>query len=179
MFKQLLGWNGRVVVNGTEYENIGSVPNDITPTTITLLPKVEKRRVKVEDVTSNTEHLITVKQWMTQPATPDFDYMAKMNNNVPMPLRTMQGTIEKETAKSVYMHLHGSVKPTIRCMRCGRELTNPVSRKYFLGIECIQKVGIFRDINDVEGIKEDLVNTTWSGWIPKSSIISDEIVEGT
>ena len=179
MIKQLMGWSGKVVVNGTEYENIGSVPNDIVATTITLLPKVEYRRVKVEEVSDSTEHLITVKQWLTQPATPDFDYMERMNKNIPMPLRTMQGKILKETEKSVYMHLHGSIKPTIRCMRCGRELTNPVSRKYFLGIECIQKVGIFRDVNDIEGIKEDLVKTEWTGWIPKSSIISDEIVGGT
>lgn len=180
-FKQLQGWQGRVSIDGTEYDSVNSVPESIElkGATINLLPKVEKRRVRVEDVTSSEVHLITVKQWMTQPSTPEFDYMARFNKDIPMPLKTMEGTIEKETEKSVYMHLHGSVRPTIRCMRCGKELTNPVSRKYFLGIECIQKVGIIRDVNDIEGIKEDLVKTEWTGWIPRSAIISDEIVDKT
>lgn len=179
--KQLRGWQGRIVVNGTEYENTDSVPDtiELSGATINLLPKVEQRRVKVDDTLDDREHLITVRQWMTQCSTPDFDYMKKFNKDIPMPLRTMQGTIEKETEKSVYMHLHGSTKPTIRCMRCGKELTNPISRKYFLGVECIQKVGIFRPIDDIEGIKEDLVKINWSGWIPKSAIITDEIVDKT
>lgn len=179
--KQLQGWQGRINVNGTEYDTVNSVPDtvELVGATITLLPKVNKevRRVKVEDSTDNREHLITVKQWLTQPATLEFDYNDRMNKGVPMPLRTMQGTIVKETAKSVYMHLHGSTKPVVHCMRCGRELTNPISRHYGLGIECIQKVGIVADINEVEKIKEQLVKIEGYWWIPKSSILSDEIVE--
>ena len=177
--KQLQGWRGKVNVNGTEYESVSSVPDNIEVATITLLPKVaevERRRVRVDDSTDTAEHLITVKQWLTQPATPEFDYNDRMNNGVPMPLRTMQGTIVKETAKSVYMHLHGSTKPVVHCMRCGRELTNPISRCYGLGIECIQKVGIVARPDEVEKIKEQLVKVEGYWWIPKSSILSDEIV---
>ena len=178
--KQLQGWKGKVNVNGTEYDNVASVPNriELQGATITLLPIVEQRRVKV-DVTESTdesEHLIKVKQWLTQPATPEWDYNARMNNNVPMPLRVMAGTIEKETTKSVYMHLHGVVRPVITCMRCGRELTNPVSRAYGLGCECIQKVGIVADPEEVEKIKEELVKIEGYWWIPRSSILSDEII---
>ena len=166
MFKQLLGWSGRVVVNGTEYESVGSVPNDIEITTITLLPKVEKKRIKVDEVEDNTEHVITVRQFMT-----------RVDSN-PMPMRTMVGKIVRETAKAVYMELHGQALPVVTCMRCGRTLTNPVSRHYGLGIECIQKVGIPFDANDVENIKEAMVDVKWTGWCPKSAIESDEIFRG-
>ena len=174
--KQLQGWQGKVIVNGTEYESVSSVPSDIELATITLLPAVERRRVKVEDSTDDREHLITVKQWLTQPATPEWDYNDRMNKGVPMPLRTMQGTVLKETAKSVYMHLHGSVKPVVHCMRCGRELTNPISRHYGLGTECLGKVGILVDPDEVEKIKEQLVKIEGNWWIPRTSILSDEIV---
>ena len=174
--KQLQGWQGKVIVNGTEYESVSSVPSDIEVATITLLPAVERRRVKVEDSTDDREHLITVKQWLTQPATPEWDYNDRMNKGVPMPLRTMQGTVLKETAKSVYMHLHGSVKPVVHCMRCGRELTNPISRHYGLGTECLGKVGILVDPDEVEKIKEQLVKIEGNWWIPRTSILSDEIV---
>lgn len=166
MFKQLLGWQGRVVVNGTEYENIGSVPNSVTPTTITLLPKVEKRRVKVEDVTDDTEHVITVRQFMT-----------RVDSN-PMPMRTMVGKIKRETAKAYYMELHGQALPVVTCMRCGKTLTNPVSRHYGLGVECIQRVGIPFNADDIENIKEAMVDIKWCGWLPKSSVESDEIYRG-
>lgn len=164
MFKQLLGWSGRVVVNGTEYENIGSVPNDIEIATITLLPKY--RRVKVEDVTDDTEHVITVRQFMT-----------RVESN-PMPMRTMVGKIKRETAKAYYMELHGQALPVVTCMRCGKTLTNPVSRHYGLGVECLSKVGIVADENDIEDIKESMVNVKWSGWCPKSAIESNEAFNG-
>ena len=167
MFKQLSGWQGRVVVNGTEYENIGSVPNSITPTTITLLPKVEKRRVKVEDVTDDTEHVITVRQFMT-----------RVESN-PMPMRTMVGKIKRETAKAYYMELHGQALPVVTCMRCGKTLTNPVSRYYGLGVECLSKVGIVADESAIEDIKESMTNVRWSGYIPKSAILENEIFDGS
>lgn len=179
MFKQLSGWQGRVVVNGTEYENIGSVPNSITPTTITLLPKIEKRRVKVEDVTSNTEHLITVKQYMTKPASPEFDFMDRFNKGIPMPLRTMQGIIEKETKGMYYMKLHGQGLRTVTCLRCGRELTNPISRYHGIGPECVQKLGMCFAVTDVEKIKEALIDIKWDGYVIKSAILEDKIVEDT
>lgn len=166
MFKQLSGWQGRVVVNGTEYESVGSVPNNIEITTITLLPKVERRRVRVEDVIDDTERIITVRQFMT-----------RVDSN-PMPMRTMVGKIKRETAKAYYMELHGQALSVVTCMRCGKTLTNPVSRHYGLGIECLSKVGIVTDENDISGIKEALVNVHWSGYVPKSAIESNEPFNG-
>ena len=73
------------------------------------------------------------------------------------------------------MNLHGFAKPTITCMCCGRELTNPISRYYGIGPICLGKIGISRQIDDIENIKEDLVKMKWSGWIIKSAIIRKEI----
>lgn len=175
MIKQLAGWKGRVSVNGKEYKCISEVPDDVlTDTTIiTLIPDFARQSIKRVD--SDVEHVITVKEYMTKPATLEFDFMDKWNKGVPMPMRTMAGTILEETKGMVKMKLHGYGKPAIHCVRCGRELTNPISRHYGLGIECIQKVGIFRDINDVEGIKEDLVKMEWTGWIIRSAILDDKI----
>ena len=115
---------------------------------------------------------------MTRKASPEFDFMAKFNNDNPMPLRTMVGIAEKETRGMVYMHLHGEAKPEVRCLRCNRELTNPVSRLYGIGPECIHKIPIFFDIDieDVDSIKEKMVNVEWSGWIVKSAIVEKEEV---
>ena len=97
--------------------------------------------------------------------------MAKFNNDNPMPLRTMQGTIEKETRGMVYMKLHGVGREEIHCMRCGRSLTNPISRHYGIGPECMQKVGFVGiGIEEVDLIKEKLQEVTWEGWIIKSAI---------
>lgn len=173
MIKPLANWSGRVVVNGVEYGSIAEVPTIEldSSTVITLLPVV---RQTIQKVTETVEHVITVKEYMTLPATPEFDFMDRWNKGVPMPLRTMVGTVEKETKGMVYMKLHGEGLPTITCMRCGRRLTNPVSRHYGLGIECIKKVGFFK-IDDVTGIKEALVNLKWEGWCIKSAIIEDKI----
>ena len=120
------------------------------------------------------ERKITVKKYMTEPASPTFDFMAKWNNNIPMPMRVMSGTVEKETRGMVYMKLHGMGKPTITCRCCGKELTNPVSRNYGIGPICLSKMGIADPIDNIDSIREKLVNITWEGWIIKSAIIEEE-----
>ena len=164
MIKQLANWKGKVIVDGTEYDSISSVPDGIKATTITLLPKVEKRRVKVDDIEDDTERVITVRQFMTQ-----------VESN-PMPMRVMVGKITRETAKAYYMELHGQALPVVTCMRCGRSLTNPISRHYGLGVECINKVGLgfLAEVTDVNEIKEALVDVKWSGWCAKSAILENK-----
>lgn len=49
------------------------------------------------------ETTIKVKAYMTKPATPQFDFMQKWNNNKPMPYRIMKGEKVKETKGMVYM----------------------------------------------------------------------------
>ena len=112
---------------------------------------------------------------MTEKAAPGFDFMLKWNNNNPMPMRTMTGTVEKETRGMVYMKLHGQAEPVVRCMRCGRLLTNPTSQIYGIGPECMEKLGLVRiEIDDVETIKRRLVDIVWEGWVIKSAIIEKE-----
>ena len=78
----------------------------------------------------------------------------------------------------IYMKLHGKAEPVIKCMRCGRTLTNPISQKYGIGPECITKIPFIMDLdmNDVEGIKQKLVDVQWSGWIIKPAITEKEEV---
>lgn len=48
---------------------------------------------------------ITVKKYMIEPATVNFDFQDKWNNGKPMPLRIMQGEAIKETRGMYYMKL--------------------------------------------------------------------------
>ena len=182
MLKLIESWRGAVEVDGVKYDSIQA----LTSSSKTFSDKVhivlhasaknvtEKRtdseKQSIEQSTDRTEYRITVKKYMTQPASVGFDFMLKWNNNKPMPMRTMQGTIEKETRGMVYMNLHGFGQKTITCACCGKELTNPISRHYGIGPICLGKLGIVNPIDDVENIKEQLEKIKWSGWIIKSSI---------
>ena len=189
MLRLIESWRGAVEVDGVKYDSIQA----LTSSSKTFSDKVhivlhasaknvtEKRtdseKQSIEQSTDSTEYRITVKKYMTQPASIGFDFMLKWNNNKPMPMRTMQGTIEKETRGMVYMNLHGFGQKTITCMCCGKELTNPISRYYGIGPICLGKLGIVNPIDDVENIKEQLEKIKWSGWIIRSSIVSQEIVK--
>ena len=130
--------------------------------------------VKVDDTPT---YKIQVKQYMTRPADWNFDFMEKWNKNIPMPMRVMVGEEIKETPGMVYMKLRGKGIATITCMRCGRTLTNPISRHYGIGPECMCKLGLTANIDDVDVIKEQLADVTWEGWIIKKAIESKELVE--
>lgn len=186
MITMMMNWNGKVIVNDKEYNSIEdarsvnkSFSDDIH---IKLLSSSKNASMKqitaIEDVSEATEFEIEVKKYMTQKATADFDFMLKWNNDNPMPMKIMQGTIEKETRGMVYMKLHGLAKPTITCYCCGKELTNPISRHYGIGPICLGKLGITYEIDDIENIKEELVNITWAGWIIKSAIINKKEIKG-
>lgn len=177
MLSLIKNWKGKVEVNGTEYDSVKDVLvhlKDISGDIHIILrsTKEEPSKQTIEKSNDISEYEVTVKQYMTKPATPEFDFMDKWNNNKPMPMRIMRGTIEKETRGMVYMKLHGFAKETITCACCGKELTNPVSRYYGIGPICLGKLGIAREIDDIENIKEELVNIAWEGWIIKSAITS-------
>ena len=206
MISMLRNWKGAVEIDGTQYDSVERATSVIQTFSNDMCIKllhsdvesVNERATCVksdadECVSSNTEttrtddgiftpdtvYQITVRQYMTKPASPEFDFVAKFNNNIPMPLRTMVGTIEKETRGMVYMKLTGRGLATCTCMRCGRELTNPVSRYYGIGPECMSKLGLVRELDDVEGIKEDLAELKWEGWIIKSAITNKSIVDNS
>ncbi len=189
MLSMLENWKGAVEIDGIQYNNIqafvasgNKLSGEIS---IKLLPAVKAvvvddsrsdSKQNIEKLSTEKEYRITVKQYMTKPSEPGFDFMSKWNNNHPMPLRTMIGTELEETRGMIKMKLRGFGEATCNCMRCGRNLTNKISRFYGIGPECMSKLGLVRDIEDVEGIKEDLVKIEWEGWIIKSAITSKEEV---
>ena len=48
---------------------------------------------------------ITVKKYMTEPSTPNFDFQDRWNDGKPMPLCTMHGKVTKETRGMFHMEL--------------------------------------------------------------------------
>ena len=189
MLKLIESWKGAVEINGEKYDSVQSalkafsVSNDKIHIVLHSDVKNATQSMRasskqtIEQSADKTEYRITVKKYMTQPATPSFDFMAKWNNNKPMPMRIMRGTIEKETRGMVYMNLHGFAQKTITCACCGKELTNPISRHYGIGPICLGKLGIVNAIDDVENIKEQLVNIKWSGWVIRSAITEREEIK--
>ena len=175
MIELLKDWKGELDINDKHYTSVQDATSDFKSVSDTIHIKLYTASKKAtQSVSDSKEYRITVKRYMIEKATPGFDFMAKWNNNNPMPLRTMVGSVEKETRGMVYMNLHGQAEPVIRCMRCGRLLTNPVSQHYGIGPECMSKLGFVCDIDDVDTIKKKLVDVTWSGWIIKSAITEKE-----
>lgn len=132
--------------------------------------------IKPEKMEINKKYKVTVKKYMTEPATSTFDFQDKWNNGVPMPLCVMQGTVIKETRGMVYMNLEGVAEATCNCSVCGRKLDNPISKLYGIGPECSEKIGLIRIESEEEArekyneISSHLVNIKWEGWIIKSAI---------
>lgn len=125
---------------------------------------------------------ITVKKYMTEPATSTFDFQDKWNNGKPMPLCIMQGEVIKETRGMYYMELEGKAEPMTRCMCCGRTLSNPISKLYGIGPECSEKVGIIRIESEEEArekwneLVQQIGNIKWEGWVIKSAIKEWEVI---
>lgn len=179
--KLLKDWKGDIEIDDKHYTSVEackSVFKTLSDDTHIILHSARKNAIQSEisAIESKSECKVTVKKYMTEKASPGFDFMAKWNNDIPMPLRTMTGTVEKETRGMIYMKLHGQAERVVKCMRCGRTLTNEISKKYGIGPECITKVPFIMDLDasDVEGIKQKLADVTWEGWIIKSAIIEKE-----
>lgn len=191
MLSMLKDYKGKVEINGNMYNNISEAISKFSSkgsVCIRLMAKtdlpVEKQ--SIEESENKELHNITVKAYMTRPATEEFNFMEKWNNNVPMPLRTMVGTIEKETRGMVYMKLHGDIvsQRTMYCLCCGKPITNPVSQYFGMGPKCggHNYVNPFYSREELEAAVHDyrenvLKKITWEGWIIRSAIIEDEIIE--
>lgn len=185
MLTLIKNWKGPVEVNGTLYDSINAVNladiKTLGEINIKLLhtEKIENKGNTSENRAIDvTEYQITVKRYMTQKASATFDFMEKWNNNIPMPLRTMVGTVEKETRGMVYMKLHGDIieERVCTCMKCGRVLTNPVSQYFGIGPECgghnyVHPFNTDEELKAaVDAYKKQLRNITWEGWVIKSAI---------
>ena len=185
MLTLLKNWKGPVEVNGTLYDSINAVNladiKTLDEINIKLLhtEKIENKGNTSENRTVDvTEYQITVKRYMTQKASATFDFMEKWNNNIPMPLRIMVGTVEKETRGMVYMKLHGDIieERVCTCMKCGRVLTNPVSQYFGIGPECgghnyVHPFNTDEELKAaVDAYKKQLRDIKWEGWVIKSAI---------
>lgn len=194
MITMLKNWEGAVEVNGSTYNSIkelyqanlalnGNVHIKLYPKSKKAVNEVDNAK-KEHTKQERQEYRITVKKYMTQKATPEFDFMAKWNNNIPMPLRMMTGWIEKETRGMVYMHLHGDMyaEQMCTCMKCGKHLTNKVSQYFGIGPECggHAYVNPFETQEELDKAVADyrkkLQQITWEGWIIRSSITDSEEV---
>lgn len=190
MLSMLKDYKGTVEINGVKYDSISDAQKRFKSKSDTITIKLSSNHSerKSEQIRANLEHTIkkiTVKQYMTRQATPEFDFMKQWNNDVPMPLRTMIGTVEKETRGMVYMKLHGDIteEKTLHCLKCGRPITNPVSQYFGMGPECgcHNYINPFYSKEELENAIKDyrekvLHNMTWEGWLPKSSIIAEEVL---
>ena len=131
---------------------------------------------KVKKMEVGKSYKITVKKYMTEPSTPNFDFQDKWNNGKPMPLCIMQGDVIKATRGMYYMNLQGKSEPTSRCLVCGKTLTNSISKLYGIGPECSEKVGLIRIESEEEAkeklkhIMKQIDDITWTGWVIKSAI---------
>jgi hypothetical protein len=183
-FKELtknVQWNGSLVVSGIQYSSIEEVPQDLmidNNQTILFKPK-ENVRDSQAATASTQEYRVSVRQYMTKKATPSFDFMAKWNNDVPMPLMTMVGTIEKETKGMYKMRLHADTTFTEvqHCMKCGKLITNPVSKFFGMGPECgghnyVNPFNSQEELNNAVNAykKEVLSKIEWEGWVIRSAI---------
>lgn len=201
MLELLKNYPGNLKVNGREFENVtlalqsfsgyqGRLVIELnTNTTTTTPPTVSTPTLQPQQEAEEgkeTEYVIKVKQYMTKPATPSFDFMDKWNNGVPMPLRIMVGKKLKETKGMVKMELRGEIVQEVNpvCMKCGRTLTNPVSQYFGIGPECggheyINPFNSEEELRQAVGeIRKQLQGITWTGWVIKSAIEEQKIWEG-
>ncbi len=88
-----------------------------------------------------------------------------------------KASILRETPAAVYLYGHGELDPEILCARCGRRLTNQVSKEVGIGPECIKYWdlgGIAMNETTTEKDKEIMVNTIRTklvdAWFPKSML---------
>ncbi len=186
----LKSWKGEIEINGQKFDSIEDANSvdfsSFSDNSSIYLYRKRKNSIQsvfVQSLSDLKTVKITVKRYMTEKAKPSFDFMQNWNNNVPMPLMTMVGTIEKETAGMYYMKLYGDItgEPLNRCLKCGREITNDVSKYFGMGPICGNHnyVNPFDTVTElkaaIENYRRNYLNKiTWEGWVIKSAITKME-----
>ena len=193
MIELLKDWKGKVEINGQPYDDIQTAISQFKVGSGEICIKLHPLTKKVQKLDSvnpqpipvsanDGEIRITVKKYMTEKASPQFDFMEKWNGNNPMPYRTMVGRVIKETKGMAQMELHADIwaEKIYTCMCCGRPLTNPVSQYFGIGPECgghnyVHPFNSDKELRDaVAAYRKQLQSVTWSGWVIKSAIIEKE-----
>jgi hypothetical protein len=203
MLNYLLGVNGPVTVNGVNYDTVQAALQDLqskqfhgelaivlgkstaTPQTAAK-PANTNTQAPAEKIATadGTIYKIKVRQYMTKVPSAGFDFHMKWNNGVPVPMRVMVGRKLQETRGMVKMELWGQIteEETQICMKCGRTLTNPVSRFFGIGPECGGHNYVHPFETDEElraAVKqqnEKLNEIKWTGWLIRSSIEEEEVL---
>lgn len=189
MLSALKGWKGSIEVDGKRYPNVNNFISGNNRLSgqihIVLYPEGKNTQNECDNEVIRQEYRITVKQYMTKKSEPGFDFMAKWNNDNPMPLRTMIGHIIKETPGMYKMELHGDIyaDKICTCMKCGRTLKNSVSQYFGIGPECgnhgyVNPFETEEELKEaVAGYRKQLQNMTWTGWVIKSAITEMEEIK--
>lgn len=197
MLNLLEGYEGSLEVNGIMYSSVKAAVQALKGyegEVVIILNKAGNRQEQKEEkapVNSMQEikgspiYKIKVRQYMTKPASPEFDFHDKWNNGVPMPMRIMVGRKLKETRGMVQMELWGEITDEIthNCMKCGKRLTNNVSKFFGIGPECggHNYTNPFETEEElkaaVKDMQEQLKEIKWTGWIIKSAIEEEVYLE--
>ena len=194
LIDSLQSWKGSIEVNSQKFASVDESRQALSDTSLHLdsivlyahAENATERKISRSECAGADVYRVTVRQYMTRKSSSDFDFMAKWNNDIPMPLRTMVGTLEKETPGMVYMKLHGDIvsKVTQYCMKCGKQITNPVSQFFGMGPECGGHHYVNPFSSDEEQTaaveryrKEYLQQIKWEGWIIKSAVTEMEVFE--
>ena len=190
VFDQIKGWKGEVEIDGVKYNNVNALNKPfygqhsikLYPTTETVVIAEDKTNNRQDNVTNSSDipevggvYRFFVKEYMTKPGTPSFDFMDRFNEGIPMPMREMYGEIIRETKGMYFVSLRALTEPTTICRICGRVLTNPESKHYGIGPICLAKLNISWNIDQYSEIKKDLQEIQWKGWLIKKAIDKWEV----
>lgn len=204
MLNYLVGVNGPISVNGVNYDTVQAALQDMQSKqfhgelTIVLGKSTAPQQAAAKSVNTNSQapvekivtahdtiYKIKVRQYMTKAPSAGFDFHTKWNNGTPMPMRIMVGKKLQETRGMVKMELWGQITDEVThiCMKCGRALTNPVSKFFGIGPECgghnyVHPFDTDEELRAaVEEQNEKLKEIKWTGWIIRSAIEEEEVLE--
>lgn len=204
MLNYLVGVNGPISVNGVNYDTVQAALQDLqskqfhgeieivigkitAPQQTAAKPANTNSQAPAEKIVTahDTIYKIKVRQYMTKAPSAGFDFHTKWNNGVPMPMRIMVGKKLQETRGMVKMELWGQITEEVThiCMKCGRALTNPVSKFFGIGPECgghnyVHPFDTDEELRAaVEEQNEKLKEIKWTGWIIRNAIEEEEVLE--
>ena len=196
MLNLLEGYKGSLEVNGIMYSSVKAAVQALKGyegEVVIILNKAGNRQEQkeekapvnsVQEIKGSPIYKIKVRQYMTKPGSPEFDFHDKWNNGTPMPMRIMVGRKLKETRGMVQMELWGEITDEIthNCMKCGKRLTNNVSKFFGIGPECggHNYTNPFETEEElkaaVKDMQEQLKEIKWTGWIIKSALEKFELI---
>lgn len=183
MLEFLQNYSGSIEVNDVPVNRVNIVDvlqKQTGEVTILLTPK----HVEEDTPAFPNRILVRVKSYMLHKSTPEFLFMHTWNNDVPMPLRIMQGDIVKESKSMYYVRLRGYGKQLTTCCKCGIDLKNNVLKDIGVCVRCAKtlELDVFKngevDVTAIRRARNKLLDTVWSGWIPKSAILTLERLHG-